>query len=296
MSTALPRLRQPEYTGENRCIPCTIANLAITAVLAVVIAFGVPAVTAVASGTAYGVAAAVGVVSVAAIYFRGYLVPGTPALTKQYFPDWLLERFDKHESPTPVEGEEVDVEGLLVESGTLEECDDVDDLCLDDEFAASWHEEIDAARDDGKGRDSLARLLEVDRDDLSFVEYGEAFAANVDGVRVGQWESEAAFLADVAAAEALSERLDDWDELPITGRSQLLGGLRLFLDECPSCGGALEFGEDTVESCCRSIDVVAVTCTECEARVFEAEYSPPGAGEGQEDVGDDAHDDHAEAV
>jgi hypothetical protein len=33
-------------------------------------------------------------------------------------------------------------------------------------------------------------------------------------------------------------------------------------------------GEDTVESCCRSIDVIAATCEDCGARVFEAQFSP----------------------
>jgi hypothetical protein len=33
--------------------------------------------------------------SLALVYLRGYLVPGTPAFTKRYFPDWLLAWFDK---------------------------------------------------------------------------------------------------------------------------------------------------------------------------------------------------------
>lgn len=42
----------------------------------------------------------------------------------------------------------------------------------------------------------------------------------------------------------------------------LLAGLRLFLDTCPVCEGPLAFGKETVESCCRSVDVVAVDCGE----------------------------------
>jgi len=268
MSTSIPdvfgRLRQPAYTGENRCIPCTITNVAISVVLAAVVwwGFALPAATVVF------------VVCLGAIYFRGYLVPGTPELTKRYFPDWLLAVFDTHESPTPVEGEDLDVEATLIEFGVLTECADVDDLCLDDAFRAAWLERIEAVREDDTGRDVLADLLDVDPDRLSFREYdsSDAFAATVDGNRVGQWESRAAFLADVGAAEVLESRIDRWNDLPVTNRSQLLGGLRLFLDTCPSCGGALGFGEDTVESCCRTIDVVAVTCEDCGARVFEAEY------------------------
>ena len=34
----LDTFRQPEYTGDNRCIPCTVVNVAIAAVLAALIA------------------------------------------------------------------------------------------------------------------------------------------------------------------------------------------------------------------------------------------------------------------
>ena len=80
----LDRVRQPEYTGENRCVPCTVANLAIAAVLTAGLAFAsVPG------------AAVFAVFAVGSIWLRGYLVPKTPELTKRYFPDWLLAKFDK---------------------------------------------------------------------------------------------------------------------------------------------------------------------------------------------------------
>ncbi len=273
LSNVVGRFRRPEYTGENRCIPCTITNLAITVVAAVALWWAVG--TYWLSSYAVPLTAAFVVVSLASIYFRGYLVPGTPALTKRYFPVWLLKLFDKHQTQAPVEGEEIDVEATLVDAGVLAECENVDDLCIEESFHESWRAEIERAREEDTGREVLSGLLDVDQDQLEFTEYGDgdAFGATVNGNRVGQWESYAAFLADVGAAELLQGRIDDWAEIPITNRSQLLGALRLFLDVCPSCSGDLEFGEDTVESCCRSVDVVAVTCGECDSRVFEAEYS-----------------------
>lgn len=92
----------------------------------------------------------------------------------------------------------------------------------------------------------------------------------VNGSVVGRWESEAAFLADVGAAEALGSRIDNWGELSVRERSQLLSGLRIFIDACPSCGSAPEFGTDTVESCCRTQEVAAVSCRDCGARLFES--------------------------
>jgi len=86
-------LRQPEYTGENRCEPCTVLNLVIAAVLGSVIA----------RKSRLGGLLAVGI-SVALIYLRGYLVPGTPALTKRYLPPEVLRWFGKEPEPDVASG------------------------------------------------------------------------------------------------------------------------------------------------------------------------------------------------
>jgi len=78
------RIREPAYTGENRCLPCTVVNV----VLAV-------ALTAAAAVFGPVVAAAVLVASMGSIYYRGYLVPGTPELTERYLPDRVLRLFGK---------------------------------------------------------------------------------------------------------------------------------------------------------------------------------------------------------
>jgi len=98
----LARLRQPAYTGENRCLPCTVLNIAIAGTLAV----GAALLATPLAG------AVVLVASLSAIYLRGYLVPGTPELTKRHAPDRLLRLFGKApELPEP--GETVDVEEYL---------------------------------------------------------------------------------------------------------------------------------------------------------------------------------------
>jgi hypothetical protein len=85
IADVLTEARQPEYTGENRCVPCTATNVAIAAVLAIGLAFILV--------TPIGVVAFLA--SLVVIYLRGYLVPGTPELTKRYFPPWLLALFGK---------------------------------------------------------------------------------------------------------------------------------------------------------------------------------------------------------
>lgn len=51
----------------------------------------------------------------------------------------------------------------------------------------------------------------------------------------------------------------------------MLNGLRLFVERCPACDGPVTADREVVESCCRSLDVVAVSCDACGARLFETE-------------------------
>ena len=267
----ISRFRQPEYTGENRCMPCTVANTLMAAGASGATAVGGAVVAAPLVGTAAG--GAVFVVSVLAIYLRGYLVPGTPELTKRYFPPWLLRLFGKEpvlERHQPVETEEgFDPETTLVRVGALKECADGDDLCLTDSFGDSWRTELDSL-DTDTGRDELLELLDVDTGEVEYSEFGRAFVARLDGQTVGKWESEAAFLADLAAARVFERHFPGWTDLSVETRGQLLNGLRLFLDTCPDCGGVPTFDAETVESCCSTYDVAAVTCGDCESRLFEA--------------------------
>lgn len=81
---ALGRLARPEYTGENRCTPCTVVNLVFALAISIAVGrvrslFALPTLVA----------------ATAVIYLRGYLVPGTPTLTRRYLPDRVLAAFDK---------------------------------------------------------------------------------------------------------------------------------------------------------------------------------------------------------
>ncbi|WP_251344264.1 hypothetical protein [Haloplanus halophilus] len=264
LSERLSRLRQPEYTGANRCLPCTVVNL--------VVAVGLAGLVALASPPA-GVA--VLAASVAAIYLRGYLVPGTPALTKRYLPDDVLKLFDKHEAPAM--DDDGDVEAFLLDVDAVEECREGTDLCLTEGFRTAWDDRIDRLRERDDADEGVAALFDglgVDADRVRVESYGDAYEAFVDDVRVGQWESRAAYLADLAAEAELRDRHPGWHRLGFDARTEVLGALRLWLERCPSCDGPVTLGEDTVESCCRSIDVIAATCESCGARVFEAEFSP----------------------
>jgi len=264
----LSRVRRPEYTGENRCLPCTVVNAVIAGFAGLVVGVGASAVTTPTVGlVAGGVVLAVGAAS---IYLRGYLVPGTPTLTKRYFPEWLLGWFGKAPEPTQYDGEgDLDPEAVLVGLGALEEDETGADLRLTDSFRTAWYEAIDAADGDDQSRRRFLDLMDVDVEAVEFEEYGDAFQAYADDVRLGTWESAAAFRADLGAATVLADRWGEWDERPVHQRDQLLGGLRLFIDRCPACGAVPRFGTETVESCCSTHEVAAVECEDCGARLFE---------------------------
>ena len=261
------RFRQPEYTGENRCVPCTLVNLVIAVVIGGLVATVSPLV-----------AAAVFAASLIAIYFRGYLVPGTPTLTKRYLPDSVLKLFDKHEVPDPpTVDDDADIEAFLRDVNAIEECREGTDLCLTDGFREVWYDRIERLRERSDADESVSLLfegLDIDPNRVRVEAYGDAYEAYIDDTRVGQWESRAAYLADIAAEAEFRERHPAWHRMGFDERTEVLGALRLWLERCPTCDGPVTLGEETVESCCRSIDVVAATCDGCGARVFEAQLSP----------------------
>lgn len=265
------QLRQPAHTGENRCIPCTIVNAAITVAIAVALviatwSWGLDFVESLAVGTGMLV------IGAALIALRGYLVPGTPWLTERYLPDWVLVHFDKaghHPEPTDAD---LDAEALLADGGVVRPCDEEDDLCLTDAFSTAWRSAMADRRDLNASLDDLAELLGADPAELVVDSHDEAIVARRDGQRIGQWASDAAFIADMGAAAVLHERLDRWEHLDIGHRSSILHGLRAFLEVCPVCDGQLVMDERVRRSCCRSVDVVAIECRSCERPLLEVDH------------------------
>lgn len=288
---SLGRLRRPEYTGANRCLPCTVLNVGIATVVAVAVSVLV----------GIKVGALLLAASLATIWLRGYLVPGTPELTKRYLPERALRLFGKSREATP--SAEIDAESYLLSADVVVETPDGSDLTFAPWFESAWWDHLtemegvadgsarnDSVPDDtdGSGVDvtkppadvaALATLTGTDAEALAIDWRGGAAYASADGGRVGHWESRAAFLADLAADRALTDRLDDWDGLPLAARSDVLGALRLFVDTCPTCEGTVTLEERVVESCCTSYDVVVGRCLGCDARLFEMNLPPSVAEE-----------------
>jgi hypothetical protein len=224
------------------------------------------------------------VIGVLLIWLVGYLIPGTPSLTKRYLPRRVLLWFGKEpayevfdatdetlDRDTAEERQEMDIDvDWLVDIGVLTA--EVDDsLAINPTFEERWTTSMDALRNqEDDQREAFADIVEVAAKDVKFedVKQTGAFTVRVDGYDVSQWISKAAFLADLAADVTLTNLDDDWTSLSLQKRHKLLVGLRQFLDACPGCGGTLVEDVEMIDSCCGSANAVTAKCEECESRMY----------------------------
>ncbi|MFB6227469.1 MAG: hypothetical protein ABEH88_02610 [Halobacteriales archaeon] len=288
----LDGLRRPEYTGENRCVPCTIVNTLIAVLGSAVVSLGAPAL-GVASTAALALGFAVLVSSSLLIYLRGYLVPGTPELTKQYLPRQVLAVFGKDpvadrtgtetadgehtaafdeeafaeavEEITERHERAVDPETFLEEVGVI--AHDGDDYRLVGRFADAVKDRMVTYREESVGIDLIATLFDTTAEEVE--ELDREYPAYRIGVRVRKWPSEGAWIADVATHEALVETTDRWPDLPLEQRVDMLAWLRGLHPACPMCDGEIRFSDDVIESCCGRFEVTTIACADCGERLRE---------------------------
>ena len=139
----LETIRRPEYTGENRCWPCTVVNVVLVGLATVAVALFSPLVAFVLALGGSG-----------AILLRGYAVPYTPRFAPK-----LVERLPSSWNPFQAERvgpresdslatDDVDPEALL---GALIEADVIaaegERLTLEKRFRERWREEMRTLRE-----------------------------------------------------------------------------------------------------------------------------------------------------
>lgn len=251
------KVLKPEYTGANRCTPCTVANLVIAAAVSGLIAVERPLV-----GLAVFCSSAV------VVALRGYLIPGTPALTERYLPHVFHRREDRDGGLTDrTPGGAIDPERYLLEHGVVEPCDGGDDLRLRTDVARDWRSTA-VTIDPDLPATAVAPVAEFDPDSTSVIHGRNGFYL-ADETRQFQWISRGALVVDAAADSVLRSRIGNWTELPVPHRLGVLRGLRVLLDTCPLCAGTVQIESNTVRSCCSSHDVIAVSCQSCGERFHE---------------------------
>jgi hypothetical protein len=263
MTDPIDRLRRPAYTGDRRCWPCTVLNLAIVVASAALVSlWNRPAGLLV-------VAVGVGLVAV-----RGYVVPGTPRVAPRLvapLPVSVGHGGDADRPPDALAdaGDPERVLAALVDAGVVSVGNGGetggDDLFLDPAFRDAWTDRMAALRaaDESAFLDRVAAACPT------------AVDARLDGDRVllaGERDvrtSRAVAIAETAAVETLRE----WG-VPDGMGPPAATPLRTFLRTCPACCGPVR--ETTVRNCCGGPGSVyghpeqpVLACDDCETVVVE---------------------------
>jgi hypothetical protein len=257
----LEQYRQPAYTGENRCWPCTVLNVAIVAVVGVALSRR--------DRLAGGLAVAAGCLLV---WLRGYVVPGTPR-----FAPSLVEPLpiDFGHAPDGVGSESLaddpDPEAMiraLAEAGVIVADDEA--LSLEESFRAAWEDRMAALRE-LPGDELASRAAAASHQPVEGAYHGERVLLAGDR---DVWLSPAVAVAETAAVEALADR-----DVPADLRAQAAAPLRTFVRTCPTCGGPV--AETTLRNCCggpgsvqRHPELPVLACEDCDAVVFEFDETP----------------------
>jgi hypothetical protein len=225
----LDSIRRPSYTGDRRCWPCTVVNVALLVVVA--------AAVTVAS---FPLAVVVAAVGLALVYLRGYVVPGTPEFAPRLVSRLGLSTFFEHvpdggdvrqsdELSEAASGE--DVLFALFEAGVLEE-DAEGALFLSDAFWSAWDAEMASLREGGD--DELAAAV-AEAAPFEATAVDEYDGIGVTGQNQSIWLSRAHAVADAAAVRTMAEF-----DVPEPVRAPATTPLRMFLERCPLCGGETE--------------------------------------------------------
>lgn len=261
----LDDFKQPEYTGKNRCIHCTILNIGLLVILSALVASGsiVGGVILAAGGTI-------------AIWLRGYFVPYTPRVGPQIM-DAISEITSRETLPKSVDGSlasdavsgEKVVEGLL-RADILESTDD-EDLELSETFRNQWRAEMRKAR--------TLELAEFERwaekialgDIIVGIEAKEQLWSDPYVVVTLNTGDESVLRYPVAVAEFASLAVLEGTELEPTVCLHASGPLRGFLTDCPLCDSSLDVSR--FDGCCgnprREGENPGLVCKECRTVLYK---------------------------
>lgn len=277
MTDLIDRIRRPEYTGENRCWPCTVVNGTILAVLAGLLARRDRRTAAVA----------VTVLGSAAIVLRGYFVPYTPQFAPRLVAALPIDAFDHDDEPEETgslsdstgapdgtdaadepTGEEVLTE--LIEAGVV--VPEGDDLRLDDDFRDDWHREMQTLRElELSEIEAIADELTPPSVETRTDQGWDRPILILDGGGMPSTLRRHIAVAELGGARALESTVESDAIRLAAGRP-----LRSLLEDCPLCDGELTISR---ASCCGDVTPVGMKpseklmCPVCDERFFVFEHA-----------------------
>lgn len=244
-------LGHPSYTGRAREPGFVVANVLVVSIVAVGIERLVPL-----SGS---VLIAIGTVL---LIVRGYVIPGTPA-----FVSAVTKWFETVQSAetAPQNERELLRAGILTCSGG--------EFQPTESFLAAWRARVHSAGPREDDVRALADALDVDTDDVLLEWRDGVLFAEAAGAPLGAWLSRAALVADTASIYELRHRYPRWGLVSPKRRGAMLSTLRLYLDVCPGCEGTAVLDRAASRVPGRGGRTIAVTCADCDARLFESGFS-----------------------
>lgn len=263
MDSLVATLSRPEYTCEQRCWQCTVANGAI-------LVAGCLAVALVSLPLALGALLA----GTGTIWLRGYLVPYTPQLVSR------LHTAMAREPPRPLTGSiaGIDREGdgerttvALVEKGVI--VPSGERLHLAESFRGDWREEMRRLR--ALPETSLVEAIEVATHEttVELLDVDRSLIVLTGPEGREAWVSRPVAIAETAAVTTLSTTAPASDDRHRLAAARALRG---FLERCPVCETPTE--ETSPRRCCgsvRSTTALSGTVLVCPA-CNEALYRFPG--------------------
>ena len=140
-----------------------------------------------------------------------------------------------------------------------------DDVELDESFETEWIAEIEQI-----APNPTAHLSPNDtHTDIILREFEGMCFVTTETAEIAQFISRAALIADLAAIPLLQKRAENWDDLSHAARDEILIGLRIFLEICPTCAGQVAFGDEPVASHSHDQDIIPYECQACSSRLVE---------------------------
>lgn len=251
LTALVTSLQHPSYTGRARDPGFVVANVLAVSLVAVAIERVVPL-----SGTVLIV------LGVVLLIVRGYVLPGTP---------WFIRAVRSWSREThPVDTAPWDEQELL-RAGILTQADG--DFQPTESFLTHWRAHVSAAGPRADDARALAVALGVDPARVRLEWRDGVLCAEAGGTPLGAWLSRAALVADTASIHVLRRQYPRWDRFSPLRRGAMLSTLRLYLDVCPGCDGVTVL--DRAPSRRPSVGgrTVAVTCVDCDARLFESGFN-----------------------
>ncbi|ADJ14822.1 hypothetical protein [Halalkalicoccus jeotgali] len=252
-------LRRPEYTGQNRCWPCTVANgLVLAGCCLALVPLSIPL-------SLFALLAGAG-----AIRYRGYLVPYTPQLTARVRQAIASEPARPRAGSLDLKDDEElgrrTVETLLAE-GVL--VPDGDRLHLEERFRGAWREEMTRLRARSDEGLLAAITAATDGTDVELLEADRPLFVLTGSVGGEAWVSRPVVIAEIAAERALGVCVPDMNR---RDRLTAARALRSFLEYCPVCETPTE--ETRPHLCCGSAPTpearsgTVLVCPACDEALY----------------------------